>query len=265
MKRALILALFLSLAAATSVYGGFFCCGGGGGSSEETSADLTADEQVAAADMVMSEMNISQGVENAILGNVAAMAMRKASALKETMSVTIDCDTSGILTITSASSGSGSSYTAVFDHCGGTIQTLTGATIAFSMSGSIRIEGTTTTYGADGDTIRVEWACDTGGSPIQTCYMTGTITGVSDMSEYNLSGYCGASSFTHTGSMTGTLRAADNHFAIFGVAVYTVSGSSSGRIVRCRYDDFDVTAATCADYAAACGLSPTVACANACQ
>jgi len=234
-------------------------CGssGGGAADDQTSVDLTPEEQLAAADMVMTEWNISNGL-TAALGGAAAMVLEKAPAegpLAETISVT--CASGGTLSI----STSGSNYTATFDNCAGVMETPAGVGITFSITGNVVISGGTVTY----DDLTVIWACVVGGSSVHTCHLSGTSTGSGASVTYTLEGYCGPTNFSHTGSMTGTMRAADNHFIIGGSAVYTITGSSSGRIVRCTYADFDVTAAPFADFAAACGLNATVACAPTCS
>jgi len=244
-------------------------CGGGGTSSDgQTSPDLTAEEQVAAAEMIMSEQGISDGVESALLGGAAAMvtdAVKSQKTLKDDGTpVTVDCAMGGTLTITATGSGTARVYTATFDNCAAVMTTPSGVGITFSITGAIEISGTTVTYGAGAGDIVVLWACITGGSAFHTCHMSGTTTGSGESVSYNLNGYCGSTNFTHTGSLTGTLRAADNHFIISGTATYVVTGTSSGRIVHCSYSDFDVTTATCAEYATACGLNPTIACSTEC-
>jgi len=242
-------------------------CGGGGTSSDDqTSPDLTNEEQIAAAEIIMSEQGISDGVESALLGDAAAMVtdtVKSQSVLKDAP-VTVECAMGGTLTITASGSGAARVYTATFDNCAGLMTTPSGVGITFSITGTIEIAGSTVTFGAGAGDIVVQWACIVGGSAFHTCHMSGTTTGSGESVSYNLNGYCGSTNFTHTGSMTGTLRAADNHFIISGTATYVVTGTSSGRIVHCSYSDFDATAATCADYATACGLNPSIACSTEC-
>jgi len=229
-----------------------FAACGGSGSDSGTSTDLTTEEQAAAVDMVMSEWDISNAV-NSALGGAAAMVV---DAVKEMRAetVSVDCDFGGTISISSAAG----TYTATFNNCASTMTTPDGVGISFSIDGNIVITGTTVTY----NDLTVHWVCIVGDTEFRTCHMSGSSTGAGDSVTYNLSGYCGATNFTHTGTVSGALI--NSHFIVNGSAVYTITGSSSGRIVRCTYSDFDVTTATCAEYATACGLSAATACATTC-
>lgn len=245
MKRTL--ALVMLFAAALSLQ----ACGvsGSGGSS----TDLSPDEQMAAAEMVMMEAGISTAVENA-LGGAAAMAVDTAKEMKAD-AVTVECGMGGTLTI----NGTAGTYTATFSNCASFMDMPGGGgPVSFSITGNIVIAGGNVTY----NDLSVVWVCVFGGREFHTCHLSGSSTGSGDSVTYNLNGYCGATNFGHSGTVSGTMR--DGHFIINGSATYTITGTSSGRIVRCTYSDFDVTAATCSEYATACGLSATYACASEC-
>ena len=202
--------------------------------------------------MVMSEWNISNAVSGAVGGTTAMVVDVVKEMRAET--VTVGCEMGGTISIASASG----TYTATFDNCASLMETPGGVGISYSVTGSVVITGTTVTY----NDLTVLWVCISGGGDTHTCHLSGESTGAGDSVTYNLNGYCGSTNFTHTGTMSGTLR--DSHFIINGSAVYTITGSSSGRIVRCTYSDFDVTTATCEDYAGACGLTAATACSSDC-
>lgn len=250
-----------SIAAAILLASLAACGGSSAPSDEQTSPDLTAEEQSAAMAMILGEANIGTAVEDA-LGGASAMALQSikdADAAKETIAV--DCTFGGTISINASGTGTARTYTATFNNCALVIENPIpgGTAISFSIDGDIVIANSTVTY----NDITVVWVCVSGANPFHTCHMTGSSTGSGSSVTYNLNGYCGSSNFSHTGTVSGAMNAS-NHFIVNGSAVYVVSGSSGGRIVRCNYTDFNVTTATCPDYAAACGLSATEACTPNC-
>lgn len=252
-----------SIAAAILLTGLAACGGSSAPSDEQTSPDLTAEEQSAAMAMILGEANIGTAVE-AALGGGSAMVLQSikgADFLKDDAPVSVGCAFGGTITIAASGTGTARTYTATFNYCALVMENPIpgGSPISFSINGNIVIANSTVTY----NDIAVTWVCITGGGSFHECRMSGSSTGSGESVTYNLNGYCGSSNFSHTGTVSGAMNAS-NHFIINGSAVYVVSGSSGGRIVRCTYTDFDSTTATCPDYAAACGLSTTEACTPNC-
>ncbi len=251
--------------AAAILLAGLVGCGSGSSSpsDEQTSPDLTAEEQSAAMAMILGETNIGKAIENALGGGTAMVlrAIEDGEPLKQEAPVSVDCTFGGTITIAASGSGTSRTYTATFSNCAMVIENPIpgGTALSFSINGNIVVASTTVTY----NDITVIWVCVTGSSPFHTCHMSGGSTASGSSVTYSLNGYCGSSNFSHTGTVSGAMNAS-NHFIVNGSATYVVSGSSGGRIVRCNYRDFDVTAATCPDYAAACGLSESYACTPNC-
>ncbi|EKD50054.1 MAG: hypothetical protein ACD_62C00670G0004 [uncultured bacterium] len=238
-----------------------FNCSSSGGAPDattQTSTDLTEDEQGEALNSVVSVMTLDN---LNMMADESTSLSEPPSACKYQADDCMDISEELCSVMGSArfcTTILGNSYNGLdFDECANMYSTAEGAGLFVTFSGSIGSYGTTRTFG-DGlyNYFRVRMATDTQDI---TCSVSGsstyTVLGENSIdTDYSITYTCPTSTIIHDGGIEGGL--VNSHFLISGSSTYSLS---SGRSVVCVYADFDVTTATCADFAAACDL-PTTSC-----
>ena len=123
------------------------------------------------------------------------------------------------------------------------------------LSGSVTSAGTTRTFGS-GQYSYFNARMVTDHRDV-TCGVTGSSTyrviGENAVdTEYATTQRCGSTTFQSNGGLE--TRLVNSHVLVSGLSRQITTGPAGGSIVVCVYADFDVTTATCADFAAACDL-----------